>query len=171
MIRQHENVSQESIITEFPALTTDEAEELASRIENPAAAANVLDILRNCSKETLTTAIAIVLEQMESHDAGILYSLEPEERPNFGDSVWDPDDAHHAQRKQEHHRDSHPPVPGPSPEQPRSKKYCADRRHLEQETPASTRRTAAANIAGDSSETTWLTSTCADTASRAGKNW
>ena len=92
MIRQHENVNQESIITEFPALTTEEAEELASRIENPAAAANVLDILRNCSAETLATAIAIVFEQMDSHDIEIPHSLETEEQPNFGDSFWDPDD-------------------------------------------------------------------------------
>ena len=82
------SVTTESILTEFPALTPDTAEDFADRIRQPAAAENAINLLRSCPPEHAEAGAGIITTQMDSHDAEILHQLEPDERPDFGDSLW-----------------------------------------------------------------------------------
>ena len=92
MNRLQSRITPESIVAEFPAVTVDTAEDLTGWIQAAAAAANVLDILRSCPAEAVEQAIAIIIEQMDCHDAELLHSMEPAERTDFGDSIWLADD-------------------------------------------------------------------------------
>ena len=82
------SVTTESILTEFPALTPDTAEDFADRIRQPAAAENAINLLRSCPPEHAEAGAGIITTRMDSHDAEILHQLEPDERPDFGDSLW-----------------------------------------------------------------------------------
>ena len=88
MSKQHTGVTPESIMAEFPAVTAQTADDLADRIQETMAAANVLNILRSCQAEAVEQAIGIITEQMDSHEAELQDDPDPTEGPNLGDSLW-----------------------------------------------------------------------------------
>ena len=95
MNREHIKIFAESILAEFPTLTPDTADDLAHRIQEPAAAENALSILRNCPPEHAEHGVSIITDQMDrlhadyQMDQEMDDETEPEDRLDFGDTLWD----------------------------------------------------------------------------------
>ena len=80
----------EALVTQLPPMTPDTANELAMRMTKPAAAKNVLNILRNCTPERIELGAKIIIDQIhrrttqtDHHDG------ETGETRNSDDGTWD----------------------------------------------------------------------------------
>ena len=88
MTSKETTVSPESIMAEFPGVNEYTADDLAYRIQEPLAAANILDILRGCPEEFVEQAIDIVTQQMNNHDCESEEWRDPISHAIINESLW-----------------------------------------------------------------------------------